>query len=172
MLFCSCHLLSFQIVKTEKHSDFAIWIISGSFKVVQNVLEHVLNVSPSSGRRVLPMAKVLAESLVNSSCGKSAVDFLEKLSLMVAIAVPGVHADLEAFSWRDLPLLLLSEEIHKDSTSQCISINDLNKHIFLVKLNLLTVLLGLSSRYSNLSNCVVQANVSQTDRCYFLWFTR
>ncbi|CAH3130230.1 unnamed protein product [Pocillopora meandrina] len=90
--------------------------ISGSFKVVQNVLEHVLNVSPSSGRRVLPMAKVLAESLVNSSCGKSAVDFLEKLSLMVAIAVPGVHADLEAFSWRDLPLLLLSEEIHKDST--------------------------------------------------------
>lgn len=102
--------------------------------MVQNVLEHVLNVSPSSGRRVLPMAKVLAESLVNSSCGKSAVDFLEKLSLMVAIAVPGVHADLEAFSWRDLPLLLLSEEIHKDSTSQCISINDLNKHIFLVKL--------------------------------------
>lgn len=135
--------------------------------MVQNVLEHVLNVSPSSGRRVLPMAKVLAESLVNSSCGKSAVDFLEKLmSLMVAIAVPGVHADLEAFSWRDLPLLLLSEEIHKDSTSQCISINDLNKHIFLVKLNLLTVLLGLSSRYSNLSNCVVQANVSQTDATF------
>ena len=102
--------------------------------MVQNVLEHVLNVSPSSGRRVLPMAKVLAESLVNSSHGKSAVDFLEKLSLMVCIAVPGVQADLEAFSWRDLPLLLLSEEIHKDSTSQCISINDLNKHIFLVKL--------------------------------------
>ena len=113
--------------------------------MVQNVLEHVLNVSPSSGRRVLPMAKVLAENLVNSSCGKSALDFLEKLSLMVAIAVPGVYADLEAFSWRDLPLLLLSEEIHKDSTGQCISINDLNKHIFLLQLNLLTVMLGLSS---------------------------
>ena len=122
--------------------------------MVQNVLEHVLNVSPSSGRRVLPMAKVLAESLVNSSCGKSALDFLEKLSLMVAIAVPGVYADLEAFSWRDLPLLLLSEEIHKDSTSQCISINDLNKHIFLVKLNLLTVMLGLRSCYSDLSRTV------------------
>ena len=129
--------------------------------MVQNVLEHVLNVSPSSGRRVLPMAKVLAESLVNSSCGKSAVDFLEKLSLMVAIAVPGVHADLEAFSWRDLPLLLLSEEIHKDSTSQCISINDLNKHIFLVKLNLLTVMLRLAQLLLRLKyNCVVQANVA------------
>ena len=86
--------------------------------MVQNVLVHVLKVSPSSGRRVLPMAKVLAESLVNNSCGQSAVDFLEKLSLMVAIAVPGAHQDLEALSWRELPLLPVSNEIHKNTTSK------------------------------------------------------
>lgn len=87
--------------------------------MVQSILEHVLRVSPASGPRVLPMAKVLAGSLVNNSCGQSAIDFLEKLSMTIAIKVPGVHADLEALSWRELPLLPVSEEIQRDTSSTC-----------------------------------------------------
>ncbi|XP_078352990.1 NFX1-type zinc finger-containing protein 1-like [Oculina patagonica] len=88
---------------------------SQSFKMVQSILDHVLRVSPASGPRVLPMAKVLAGSLVNNSNGQSAIDFLEKLAMTIAIKVPGVHADLEALSWRELPLLPVSEEIQRDT---------------------------------------------------------
>lgn len=90
--------------------------------MLQNILEHVLTVSPASGRRVLPMAKVLASSLVKNSSGQSAIDFMEKLSLTIAIEVPGVHTDLEALSWRELPLLPVSEEIQRDTCtcSKCI----------------------------------------------------
>ncbi|KAJ7352727.1 hypothetical protein OS493_034335 [Desmophyllum pertusum] len=61
------------------------------------------------------MAKVLASSLVKNSSGQSAIDFMEKLSLTIAIEVPGVHTDLEALSWRELPLLPVSEEIQRDT---------------------------------------------------------
>ncbi|KAJ7323744.1 NFX1-type zinc finger-containing protein 1 [Desmophyllum pertusum] len=96
---------------------------SQSFKMLQNILEHVLTVSPASGPRVLPMAKVLASSLVKNSSGQSAIDFMEKLSMTIAIEVPGVHTDLEALSWRELPLLPVSEEIQSDTCR--IETNDL-----------------------------------------------
>ncbi|KAJ7323761.1 hypothetical protein OS493_030887 [Desmophyllum pertusum] len=96
---------------------------SQSFKMLQNILEHVLTVSPASGPRVLPMAKVLASSLVKNSRGQSAIDFMEKLSMTIAIEVPGVHTDLEALSWRELPLLPVSEEIQSDTCR--IETNDL-----------------------------------------------
>ena len=66
------------------------------------------------------MAKVLAGSLVDNSNGQSAIDFLEKLSMTIAIEVPGVHADLEALSWRELPLLPVPEEIQRETPSKCI----------------------------------------------------
>ena len=44
---------------------FASVIFSQSFKMVQNIMVHVLGVSPASGPRVvLPVAKVVAESLL------------------------------------------------------------------------------------------------------------
>lgn len=91
--------------------------------MVQSILVHILSVSPASGPRVLPMAKVLAESLVSNSNGQAAIDFLEKLSLTIAIEVPGAHADLEALPWRELPLLPVNEEIQGDTCSKCIKLN-------------------------------------------------
>ena len=77
---------------------------------------HVLSVSPASGPRLLPIAKVLAESLLNNSNGQDAIDFLEKLSLTIAIKVPGAHGDLEALPWREFPLLPVNEEIQRDTS--------------------------------------------------------
>ena len=81
---------------------------------------HVLGVSPASGPRVLPIAKVLAVSLLSGSNGQAAIDFLEKLSMIIAIEVPGAHADIEALPWRELPLLPVNEEIRGDTCSKCI----------------------------------------------------
>ena len=77
---------------------------------------HVLSFSPASGPRLLPIAKVLAESLLNNSNGQAAIDFLEKLSLTIAIKVPGAHGDLEALPWREFPLLPVNEEIQRDTS--------------------------------------------------------
>ena len=84
--------------------------------MVQSILMHVLGVSPASGPRLLPIARVLAESLLNNSNGQAAIDFLEKLSLTIAIKVPGAHGDLEALPWREFPLLPVNEEIQRDTS--------------------------------------------------------
>ena len=36
--------------------------------MVQSILEHVVSAIPASGPKVLPMAKVLSQNLVNGSC--------------------------------------------------------------------------------------------------------
>ena len=91
--------------------------------MVQRILEHVISAIPASGPRVLPMAKVLAYHLVNSSCdletakenGRSAVDFLANLSLIIASEVPGACEELQALQWKDLPLIPVVKEIHEPS---------------------------------------------------------
>ena len=99
---------------------FASVIFSQPFKTVQSILVHVLGVSPASGPRVLPIAKVLAESLLNDSNGQAALDFWEKLSLTIAIKVPGAHGDLEALPWGEFPLLPVNEEIQRDTCGKSI----------------------------------------------------
>lgn len=95
---------------------FASIIFSQSFKMVQSILVHVLGVSPASGPRVFPVAKVIAESLLSNSNGQAAIDFFEKLSLTIAVEVPGAHGDLEALPWRELPLLPVNEEMQRNNT--------------------------------------------------------
>lgn len=69
------------------------------------------------------MAKVLAHKLVNDACdlqaakenGRSAVDFLAKLSLIIASEVPGARDELQSLQWNDLPLIPVVKEIHEPS---------------------------------------------------------
>ena len=91
--------------------------------MAQSILVHVLGVSPASGPRVLPVAKVLAESLLNNSKGQAAIDFLETLSLTIALEVPGAHGDLEAIPWREVPLLPVNEEIQRDICGKSICLS-------------------------------------------------
>ena len=95
---------------------FASVIFSQSFKMVQSILVHVLGVSPTSGPRVLPLAKVVAESFLSNSNGQAALDFFEKLSLTIAVEVPGAHGDLEALPWSELPLLPVNEEMQSSKS--------------------------------------------------------
>ena len=69
------------------------------------------------------MAKVLADKLVTGfhdlqtpkENGQLATDFLAKLLLVVASAVPGAREDLKELPWRELPLIPVAEEIKKPS---------------------------------------------------------
>ena len=99
---------------------FASVIFSQPFKMVQSILVHVLSVSPASGPRVLPEARVLAESLLSNSNGQAAMDFLETLSLTIATKFPGAHGDLEALPRREFPLLPVNEEIQRDTCGKLI----------------------------------------------------
>lgn len=92
---------------------------------VQTVLEHVLRVSPENGPRLLPMATDLARNLVRNSSDEetaaedlhtgcySAIEFLAKLSSIIAVEVPGVRRDLTALQWQDLPLIPVTTELHE-----------------------------------------------------------
>ena len=91
--------------------------------MVQNIMVHVLGVSPASGPRVLPVAKVVAESLLSSSNGQAAIDFLEKLSMIIAVEFPGAHGDLDVLPWRELPLLPVNEEIQRNTLSESMYFN-------------------------------------------------
>lgn len=94
---------------------------------VQRVLEHVMRVSPENGPTLLPMATDLAHSLVrNSSDDKpaaedlhtechSAIEFLAKLSSIIAVEVPGACEDITALQWRELPLIPVTTELHEAS---------------------------------------------------------
>lgn len=94
---------------------------------VQTVLEHVLRVSPENGPRLLPMATDLARNLVRNSSDEetaaedlhtgcySAIEFLAKLSSIIAVEVPGVRRDLTALQWQDLPLIPVTTELHEAS---------------------------------------------------------
>ena len=121
------HPLIFSVPRRPLWRDptvvFASVIFSQSFKMVQNIMVHVLGVSPASGPRVLPVAKVVAESLLSSSNGQAGIDFLEKLSLTIAVEVPGAHGDLDALPLRDLPLLPVNEEIQRNTFSESIYFN-------------------------------------------------
>lgn len=94
---------------------------------VQRVLEHVMRVSPENGPTLLPMATDLAHSLVcyssddktaaedlHTEC-HSAIEFLAKLSSIIAVEVPGACEDITALQWRELPLIPVTTELHEAS---------------------------------------------------------
>ena len=91
--------------------------------MIQSVLEHVVSAIPAAGPKVLPMAKVLSQNLVNGSRdlqtakenGQSVIDFLSKLSSIIALNVPEASEDLQSLQWKDLPLIPVVDEIHKPS---------------------------------------------------------
>ena len=91
--------------------------------MVQKILEHVITAVPASGLQVLQMATPLAQNLVKSSNdlekakanGHSAIEFLSKLSSIIASEVPGARKDIEALPWKELPLIPDVKEIHKPS---------------------------------------------------------
>ena len=91
--------------------------------MIQRILEHVITALPAAGPRVLPMAKALAYKLVDGSCdlqaakenGRSAIDFLAKLSSVIASEVPQAREELQALQWKDLPLIPVVKEIHEPS---------------------------------------------------------
>ena len=76
---------------------------------------------PASGPKVLPMAKVISQNLVNGSCdlqtakenGQSAIGFLSKLSSILALNLPEALEDVQSLQWKDLPLIPV--EIRKPS---------------------------------------------------------
>ena len=106
--------------------------------LLQKILEHVITIIPASGLQVLPVAKVLADKLVTGSNdlqtakenGQLATNFLAKLSLIVASAMPGAREDLKELPWRELPLIPVAEEIKKPSKNVYTSCNQwvLNVH--------------------------------------------
>ena len=79
--------------------------------MVQQILEHVITAVPASGLQVLPMATVLAQNLVKSSC----IEFLSKLCSIIASEVPGAQKDLDVLSWKELSLIPVTEEIFRPS---------------------------------------------------------
>ena len=91
--------------------------------MIQRILEHVITAIPAAGPRVLPMAKTLAYKLVDGSCdlqtakenGRSAIDFLAKLSSVIASEVPQAREELQSLQWKDLPLIPVVKEIHEPS---------------------------------------------------------
>jgi len=86
-----------------------------------------MRVSPESGPKILPMATVLAHNLVHNSSDEetaaedlhtgchSAIEFLAKLSSIIAIEVPGAREDLTSLQWRDLPSIPATSELHEAS---------------------------------------------------------
>ena len=92
--------------------------------MVQQILEHVISAVPASGLQVLPMAKVLAQNLVQGSCssereakesGLAAIEFLSKLCSIIASEVPGAKKDLDKLPWKELSLIPVTEEIFRPS---------------------------------------------------------
>lgn len=77
------------------------------------------------------MATALAHNLLKSSSdveekdknGHSAIDFLSKLSSVLASEVPGARRDVESLPWKKLPLIPVTEEIHKPSMLKSVSYN-------------------------------------------------
>ena len=69
------------------------------------------------------MAKILAHKLVSGSVdlqtakenGRSAVDFLAKLSSIIALEVHGAREEIQTLQWKDLPLIPALKEIHEPS---------------------------------------------------------
>ena len=86
-----------------------------------------MKVSPENGPTLLPMATDLAKHLVHSSSDEetaaedlhtgchSAIEFLAKLSSIIAVEVPGARKNLSALQWRDLPLIPVTTELHEAS---------------------------------------------------------
>ena len=86
-----------------------------------------MRVSPENGPKLLPMATDLAHSLVRNSSDEetaaedlhtgchSAIEFLAKLSSIIAVEVPGAQEDITELKWRELPLIPVTAELHKAS---------------------------------------------------------
>lgn len=86
-----------------------------------------MRVSPENGPTLLPMATDLAHSLVRNSPDDktaaedlhtechSAIEFLAKLSSIIAVEVPGAREDITALQWRELPLIPVTTELHEAS---------------------------------------------------------
>ena len=95
------------------------------FSLAQRILEHVITAFPAAGPHVLPMAKVLVYKLVDNSSdletakenGRAAIDFLTKLSSIIALEVPQGREEVQALQWKDLPLIPVVKEIHEPSKS-------------------------------------------------------
>ncbi|PFX18911.1 Helicase required for RNAi-mediated heterochromatin assembly 1 [Stylophora pistillata] len=89
--------------------------------LVQRILEHVITAFPAAGPHVLPMAKALMYKLVDNSTnfetaienGRAAIDFITKLSSIIALEVPQGSEDIQALQWKDLPLIPVVEEIRE-----------------------------------------------------------
>ena len=93
------------------------------FSLVQRILEHVITANPAAGPHVLPMARALVYMLVDNFSdletakknGRAAIDFLTKLSSIIALKVP--QGRDQALQWKDLPLIAVVKEIHESSKS-------------------------------------------------------
>lgn len=89
--------------------------------LVQRILEYVITAFPAAGPHVLPMAKALMYKFVDNSTnfetaienGRAAIDFLTKLSSIIALEVPQGREDIQALQWKDLPLIPVVEEIRE-----------------------------------------------------------
>ncbi len=110
---------------TAHYNIFSYFHCNFTFSLVQSILKHVIAAIPASGQKVLPMmAKVLAHRLVNGrDNGRSAVDFLAKLSSIIASELPGAREELQSLQWKDLPLIpdvneILEPSKYKNSETQ------------------------------------------------------
>ena len=103
---------------------------SENCNLVRRFLEHMLNISPSCGRRVFSMATLLAKHLVTTSqdhesakeSGQRAVDFLGKLGSILALYLPGALKHTDTLQWRELPLIPVAQEIRH--VSKCTLMQD------------------------------------------------
>ena len=91
---------------------------------LQTFLRHVLETDPSCGQRVLNVAKGLTNKIIQAAteldyanCASGALEFVYKLSSILALSVPGAYGDLHSVGWHHLPLIPTKEEIHDYSKS-------------------------------------------------------
>ena len=71
------------------------------------------------------MARALVYKLVDNSSdletakknGWAAIDFLTKLSSIIALKVPQGSEEVQALQWKDLPFIAVVKEIHEFSKS-------------------------------------------------------
>ena len=105
--------------------SFTISCQLSNFSLVQQILECVVTASPAAGPHVLRMAKELVYKLIDNSSdldtakenGRAAIDYLTKLSSIIALEVPQGREEVQALQWKDLPLIPVVKEIHEPSNS-------------------------------------------------------
>ena len=73
---------------------------------------------------MLNVAKVLTGKIIQAAteldyanCVSGALEFVYKLSSVLALSVPGAYGDLHSLSWRHIPLILTTQELQDFSKS-------------------------------------------------------